>query len=84
MVFTHTKSKSAEKIVVKDVCLFCGNSPHNSAVHEAATFKVTEGVHICAVLLENTELFAKLSTADMVALEAKYHTKCLVDLYNQA
>ena len=27
---------------------------------------------------------AKLSTADMVALKAKYYTKCLVDLYNRA
>ena len=27
---------------------------------------------------------AKLSTADMVALEAKYHTKRLVSLYNRA
>ena len=30
------------------------------------------------------ELLAKLSTADMVALEAKYHTKCLIDFYNRA
>ena len=41
-------------------------------------------MHACAVLLEDTELLAKLSTADTVALEAKYHTKCLVDLYNRA
>ena len=37
-----------------------------------------------ALLLENTELLTKLSTTDMVALEAKYHTKCLVSLYNRA
>ena len=36
------------------------------------------------MLLEDTELLAKLSTADMVTLEAKYHTKCLVSLYNRA
>ena len=36
----------------------------------------------CAMLLEDTELLAKLSTADMVTLEPKYHTKCLVGLYN--
>ena len=38
----------------------------------------------CAQLLEDTELLAKLSVGDMVALEAKYHTKCLVGLYNRA
>ena len=36
------------------------------------------------MLLEDTDLLAKLSTADVVALEAKYHTKCLVGLYNRA
>ncbi len=39
---------------------------------------------LCAGLLEDTELLAKLSAGDMVALEAKYHTKCLVGLYNRA
>ena len=29
-------------------------------------------------------LLAKLSLGDMVALEAKYHTKCLLALYNRA
>ena len=38
----------------------------------------------CAELLEDTELLAKLSAGDMVALDAKYHTKCLVKLYNRA
>ena len=82
--FTHTRSKSTEKIVVKDACFFCGNPPGNSAIHEAATFQVNERVRACAVLLEDTEVLAKLSSADMVALEAKYHIKCLVDFYNWA
>ena len=38
----------------------------NSAIHEAATFQVNECVRACAVLLEDTELLAKRSTADMV------------------
>lgn len=33
-------------------------------------------VKVCAELLEDTELLAKLSVGDMVAIEAKYHTKC--------
>lgn len=35
-------------------------------------------------LVHNTKLLAKLSPGDMVALEAKYHTKCLVSLYDNA
>ena len=56
----------------------------NSAIYEAATFQVSERVHACAVLLEDTEPLAKLSTTDMVALEAKYYIKCLVYLYDRA
>ena len=38
----------------------------------------------CAITLEDTDLLAKLAPGDMVALEAKYHTKCLANLYNRA
>ena len=82
---THTRSKcneSSSSSSIKAVCFFCEKLPGNSGIHEVATFQVNENVHACAVLLEDTELLAKLSTTDMVALEAKYHTKCLVDLYN--
>jgi len=34
--------------------------------------------------LEDTDLLTKLAPADMVALQAKYHTKCLTKLYNRA
>jgi len=34
-------------------------------------------------LLQDTELLARLSSGDLIALEAKYHTKCLVGLYNR-
>jgi len=63
---------------------FCGKPPGSSDIHEAATFQVNEHVYACAVLLEDTKPLAKLRTTDMVALEAKYHTRCLVDLYNRA
>ena len=43
-------------------------------MHEAATFQIDKRVRACAVQLEDTELLAKLSTGDMVALEAKYHS----------
>ena len=50
----------------------------------ATTFEVDERVKACALLLEDTELSTKLNTADMVALEANYHTRCLVSLYKCA
>ena len=47
----------------------------------------TELAHmICqsAIQLEDTDLLAKLAPGDMVALEAKYHTKYLANLYYRA
>ena len=32
--------------------------------------------------LKRNNLLAKLSSGDMIAIEAKYHAKCLVSLYN--
>ena len=53
----------------KKTCFFCGQPSGTSGLHEAATFQLDNRVRSCAVLLEDTELLAKLSTADMVALE---------------
>ena len=41
-------------------------------------------VRSCTTLLGDTELLGRLNAGDMVALEAKYHTQCLVGLYNHA
>ena len=34
--------------------------------------------------LNDTVLLAKLAPGDMIALEAKYHSRCLTSLYNRA
>jgi len=56
--------------------LFCGQPPGTSGLHRAATFQLDNLVWSCTVL--------QLSITDMMALEAKYYTKCLVSLYNYA
>ena len=80
----RSRSRSVESVILSDLCFFCGQPPGDSVLHEAATFQIDERVRTCAKLLQDTELIAKLSAGDMVALEAKYHTKCLVGLYNRA
>jgi len=80
----HKKLQSNEKNLQKDVCFFCGQPSGTSGLHRAATFQLDNRVWSCVVLLQDTELLAKLSTTDMMALEAKYHAKCLVSLYNRA
>ena len=41
-------------------------------------------VRKCAFQLGDKHLLAKLRSGDLVAQEAKYHTRCLVALYNIA
>ncbi len=53
---------------------FCGKSSGSVGLHEAATFQIDGRVRACALLLEDTELLAKLSPGNMVAL---YHTEML-------
>ena len=79
----RSRSLSTEPNAQEVTCFFCGQSSGAIGLHEAATLQIDKRVRACAVVLGDTELLAKLSPADMVALEAKYHTKCLVALYNR-
>ena len=66
------------------VCFFCDLPAGNSILHDAATYDIDSRVRKCARELEDTILLAKLAAGDMIALEAKYHRKCLVNLYNRS
>ena len=68
----------------QDLCFFCEKSAGKEQLHEVSTFKTDKRVRECAALLENDDLRRRLSGGDMVALEAKYHTKCLTNLYYRA
>lgn len=83
-VCKRTRSSSTEKKDVQEVCFFCDQPAGTDMLHEAATFQLDRRVRYCATVLEDTDLLRRLSAGDMVALEAKYHTKCLVGLYNRA
>ena len=68
----------------QDVCFFCRQPAGNEGLREAATFQLDNRVCAAASLLQDTELLGRLSAGDMVAIEAKYHPRCLVGLYNRA
>ena len=85
---SHKRSRlqpsSTEANVSKASCFFCGQSAGSDGLHEASTFQIDRRVRESAALLGDTLLLARLSMGDMVALEAKYHAKCLLALYNRA
>ena len=65
-------------------CFFCESSDIQANLHSASTLGVDRRVRECASLVNDNRLIGKLALGDMVAIEAKYHAKCLVGLYNQA
>lgn len=72
----ETIDKSVEQ------CLFCDQSDGN--LHKASTFEIDDKVRKYATELHDTKLLSKLAGGDMVAIDAVYHTNCLVAFYNRA
>ena len=75
---------SNEATPIEAICSFCGKSAASDGLHEISTFQVDKRVPESAALVEDTLLLGKLSMGDMIAFETKYHTKCLLALYNRA
>ncbi|CAH3115237.1 unnamed protein product, partial [Porites lobata] len=46
----------------------------------ASTLELDKQVRDCTILLNDSKLITKLSTGDLIAIEAKYHAACLVKL----
>ena len=78
-----TISLSSEATTSDASCFFCGESG-TETLHGVATYQVDTRVRKCAAQVGDNELLARLSMGDMVALEAKYHSKCLLALYYRA
>ena len=73
------RSFSATNFV--DYCFFCDNG--NGSLLSCRSKNLDKHVSEWAEYLRDSKLLAKLSEGDMTATEAKYHRKCLTELYNR-
>ena len=83
----HTRRSLPCKVSMKaNICFFCDKplTDVKPKRREPATRRIDLRVRDCAKTLQDTALLAKLSAGDLVAQEAKYHSKCLVSVYNRA
>lgn len=80
----YTRSRSVQDKSLESTCFFCEEPAGRTGFRHASTFDIDFRVRKCAHELQDTKLLAMLATGDMIALEAKYHAKCLVALYNKA
>jgi len=83
----ETGKKNRSKVDVFDpksyACLLCEQPALPGTLRNDSTFDLDQKVHACAVELNDKGLLVKLASGDLISQEAKYHSKCLVSLYNQ-
>ena len=78
------RSSNASSCLPENHCFFCDSADSTTNLHSASTLEVDRKVRECANLLNDGKLISKMSVGDLIAVEAKYHAKCLVSLYNRA
>ena len=64
-------------------CLFCEEYDPQQELHECLSIPTSNRVKAMAEDLEDFKLLGKLSEGDMVAAEARYHSKCFLNLFNR-
>ena len=75
---TRSSHESVESVELnEDRHFFCDEPAGSACLHNASTYDIDRKVHRCALELEDTSLLAKLAPGDTIALEAKYHGRCL-------
>jgi len=68
---------------LKNVCLFCDEKAKDTLV-TASTLGIGPTIHSHAVQLQYEKLLKKLTSTDLVALEAKYHKLCYTRFLTRA
>lgn len=63
------------------VCIFCDETAGD--LHCFSTMKSNANMRKIATELGKFDLLAKISQGDLIAIEAKYHMKCLTNLRNE-
>ena len=64
-------------------CFFCEESNPQQEPHECLSILTSDRLKAMAEDREDLKLLGKLSEGDIVAKEAKYHSKCFLNLFNR-
>ena len=81
MVTTDSSSqaKKAKRLVSgQNVCTFIFCDEQGNDLHQVLTLEVDRDVNEMAIQMQDSQLIAKLAAGDMVAIEAKYHPRCML------
>ena len=78
----RTRSSIFPECEKRPVCFFCKESANEGDLRETCTMDIDSRVRSVAHKLSDFNLISKLSTSNMIALGAKYHTRCPAALYS--
>ena len=64
-------------------CFFCEKGKQENVLHEVSTFGADESIRNMITQINDTQVMTKIVGPDLIAMEAKYHLTCLVNLRNR-
>ncbi len=78
------RSRSKRRVIAINTCLFCEKGCEEAGLHQVLTFDADTNIRAMVTELQDTSLLARIvDVGDLIAREAKYHLKCLVNLRNR-
>ena len=77
LIKARRRSFAASLSSANSKCIFYDKLDELSNLRSASTLEIDQKVRVCAILLNDGGLIAKLSSRNMVVMEAIYHAKFL-------
>lgn len=65
-------------------CCFLCDETSEDGLRDVTTMNVDTNVKSCARKLQDFALLSKMGQSDLIALEARYHSRCLLSYYRKA
>ncbi|KAK3783394.1 hypothetical protein RRG08_013601 [Elysia crispata] len=75
---------TADDSMSEELCIICDQPGGKKIKYKAATLGIDNKVRASAETLCDKDLIRKLSSGDMIAIDANYHLTCLADLYRRS
>ena len=77
----NEQRRSKRRVIDEESCIFCLQV--SGKLHQCSTMGLDQELRKMATDLQDTSLLARFSGGDLVAIEGKYHYKCLSDYKNR-
>ena len=75
--------RKRQAVDVQLVCIFCEKGCEAGDLRQVLTFEANNNIKRMATELKDSVLVSRITGGDLIAIEAKYHLNCLVNLRNR-